>query len=105
MTCLGETLSKLNLEFEIPEDIPFLDIKMGKYNLQRFFYYYIFKCFWNDRFSDKENRLVNFDWYHPIYAHRHTAEEVKAWFQKVGMKLLHLDISDSGITARGKRLL
>jgi len=103
ITNFGKALSDLQVEFEVPEDIPALEIKAGRYNLQRFFYYHIFKCFWNERFNFNENNLVNFDWYHPAHAHRHTAEEVKAWFQKSGLKLTHLDISESGITARGLR--
>ena len=103
MAILGEVLSDLNTEFEIPEDIPVLEIKAGKYNLQRFFYYHIFKCFWNDRFTMDENNLINFDWYHPENAHRHTPEEVKSWFQKAELRIIHFDISESGITARGLR--
>jgi SAM-dependent methyltransferase len=103
MTTFGKTLTDLHIKFEVPEDIPALGMKAGKYNLQRFFYYYIFKCFWNDQFNFDENNLVNFDWYHPAHAHRHTAEEVKAWFQEAGLELVHLDISESGITARGLR--
>jgi SAM-dependent methyltransferase/uncharacterized protein YbaR (Trm112 family) len=101
MTKFGKALSDLHTEFEVPEDIPALGMKAGKYNLQRFFYYHIFKCFWNERFNFDENNLVNFDWYHPAYAYRHTPEEVKTWFQKAGLELVHIDISESGITARG----
>jgi SAM-dependent methyltransferase/uncharacterized protein YbaR (Trm112 family) len=103
MTQLGKALSDLRIEFAIPEDVPAMEIKAGKYNLQRFFYYHIFKCFWNDRFTFDENNLINFDWYHPVYAHRHTPEEVKAWFKEAGLKLFHVDISESGISARGRR--
>jgi len=101
MTSFGKALSDLHVEFEVPENIPALGIQAGKYNLQRFFYYHIFKCFWNERFNFNENNLVNFDWYHPAYAHRHSGGEVKTWYQKAGLKLVHLDISESGITARG----
>jgi hypothetical protein len=101
MTHFGKALSDLHVKFEVPEDISVLGIKAGTYNLQRFFYYHIFKCFWNERFNFDENNLVNFDWYHPAYAHRHTGKEVKAWYQKAGLELVHLDISESGITARG----
>jgi len=103
MTQLGKALSDLRIEFEIPEDVPVLEIKAGKYDLQRFFYYHIFKCFWNDRFTFDENNLINFDWYHPANAHRHTPEEVKAWFQRAKLRLVHLDISESGISARGRK--
>lgn len=101
ITAFGKALSDLQIEFEVPEDIPELSIKAGKYNIQRFFYYHVFKCFWNDRFSFDENNLINFDWYHPAYAYRHTPEEVKGWFQKAGLQLVHLDVSESGIAARG----
>ncbi len=101
MTRLGKALSDLKIEFELTDDIPELRIKAGRYNLQRFFYYHILKCFWNDRFSFEENNLINFDWYHPVNAHRHTPEEVKSWFQEAGLKPLHFDISESGITVRG----
>ena len=104
MTSFGKALSDLHVEFEVPEDISVLGIKAGKYNLQRFFYYHIFKCFWNERFNFDENNLVNFDWYHPAHAHRHTEKEVKTWYRKAGLELVHLDISESGITARGLKL-
>ncbi len=101
MTRFGKALSDLHVKFEIPEDIPILEMKAGKYNLQRLFYYHIFKCFWNDRFTFDENNLINFDWYHPANAWRHTPREVKTWFQKAKLRLVHLDTSESGITARG----
>ncbi len=103
ITKFGKTLSDLKIEFEIPEDIPILEMKAGKYNLQRFFYYHIFKCFWNDRFTFDENNLINFDWYHPANAHRHTAREVKAWFQKARLRFMRFDVSESGITVRGTK--
>jgi arsenite methyltransferase len=101
MTAFGKALSDLQIEFEVPENIPELGIKAGKYDMQRFFYSHVFKCFWNDRFSFDENNLINFDWYHPAYAYHHTPEEVKRWFQKADLQLVHLDVSESGIAARG----
>jgi SAM-dependent methyltransferase len=101
MTGLGKALSDKRIEIEIPEDIHELKMQAGRYDLQRFFYYHIVKCFWNDRFTFDENNLINFDWYHPAHAQRHTPEEVKAWFRRAGLQLIHLDVSESGITARG----
>lgn len=48
ITKLGKALSETKIEFEVPEDIPILKIKAGRYNLQRFFYWNILKCFWNE---------------------------------------------------------
>ena len=42
-------------------------------------YWHFLKCFWNDDFSPNLNDLVNFDWYHPPYASRHTEDEVRGW--------------------------
>jgi 2-polyprenyl-3-methyl-5-hydroxy-6-metoxy-1,4-benzoquinol methylase len=99
ITRLGKALSDLNVEFVLPANIPELGIKAGRYNLQRFVYYNVIKCFWNDDFSPDENVLVNFDWYHPAYTYRHSVEEVEQWTRDFGMKVLTLDTEDlSGIS-------
>jgi len=103
ITRFGKALSGLNIDFEIPEDIPSLEIKAGTYNLQRFFYYHIFKCFWNDEFSFDENNLINFDWYHPAYAWRHTSEELRGWCVENNLDILWWFEEESGITFRCKK--
>jgi len=45
---------------------------------------------------------VNFDWYHPHFAYRHTLDEVKGWFDELGLELEHIDESLSGISAVGR---
>jgi ubiquinone/menaquinone biosynthesis C-methylase UbiE/uncharacterized protein YbaR (Trm112 family) len=103
VTKFGKSLSDMKIDISVPEDIPYLEIKAGRYNLQRFIYWYIFKCFWNDDFDFDTNVMTNFDWYHPKYAHRHTPEEVKQWFKDVNLEILHFDASESGISVRGKK--
>jgi ubiquinone/menaquinone biosynthesis C-methylase UbiE/uncharacterized protein YbaR (Trm112 family) len=103
VTTFGKSLSDMNIEISIPEDIPYLGIKAGKQNLQRFIYWNIFKCFWNDDFDFETNVMTNFDWYHPRYAHRHTPEEVKQWFDDMNLEVLHFDVIESGISVRGKK--
>ena len=98
-TELGKSLDKMNIEINIPKDIPILDIKNGRYPLQRFVYYVMFQCFWNPNLSFKDNNLVNFDWFHPRYAQRHTPEEVKSWFREAGLKKIRRFITNpSGIS-------
>jgi hypothetical protein len=106
VTRIGKALSDQDIDFEIPEDLAELGIKAGRYDLQRFLYYHIFKCFWNDRFTFDENSLVNFDWYHPTYAHRHSPEEIREreWYEEGRLKIVHLDVSESGVTARGIKM-
>lgn len=94
ITKLGKALSDLKAEFEVPEDIPELKIKKGKYDVQRFIYYNMLKCFWNDEFDYHTNVTINADWYHPLDAHRHTKEEVEQWCGEFKVKLLHLDNED-----------
>jgi ubiquinone/menaquinone biosynthesis C-methylase UbiE/uncharacterized protein YbaR (Trm112 family) len=101
ITKLGKSLSDQKTEIDVPEDIPLLGISAGKQNLQRFIYWNVFKCFWNDDFDFETNVMINFDWYHPFYAYRHTPEEVKQWFKDIGLKMLHFDVNESGISARG----
>ncbi|NIO21589.1 MAG: methyltransferase domain-containing protein [Candidatus Aenigmarchaeota archaeon] len=100
-TKLGKSLSELDMEIEVPDNLPQFKIEAGKYDLQRFIYWNALKCFWNADLSFDENNLVNFDWYHPKYAHRHSLDEVKRWFKESGLKIAHFHVDNSGITARG----
>jgi hypothetical protein len=50
------------------------------------------------RFSANLNDLVNFDWYHPPYASRHTEEEVRGWCAELGLAIEHLDNGEAGIS-------
>jgi SAM-dependent methyltransferase len=103
VTKFGKSLSDMNIDISVPEDIPYLEIKAGRYDLQRFVYWHIFKCFWNDDFDFDTNVMTNFDWYHPQYAHRHTPEEVKSWFQDLNLEILSFNVIESGISVRGKK--
>ena len=47
-----------------------------------------------------ENHLINLDWYHPQYAHRHTEEEVRSWCAAAGVRIVHFDAQESGYTVR-----
>lgn len=103
LTRLGKALSELKVEITIPEDVAVLGIKAGRYDLQRFIHYSVFKCFWNERMTFDENVLVNYDWYHPRYAWRHTPEEVRAWVKEAGLTLVHETLDEPGITVRARK--
>lgn len=103
-TKLGEALANLKAILEIPEDLPFLGIKAGRYDLQRFIYYHFFKCFWNPDFTFEENNLVNFDWCHPVFASRHTEEEVAGWFREAGLTEIRVPrANENGVSVVGQR--
>ena len=103
MTKLGKALSDLRVEIEVPEDIPLLEIRAGRHDLQRFLYWNVFKMYWNDGMDWTSNVITNFDWYHPLHAHRHRPEEVRAWFDQEGVAIEHFDVVESGISVLGRK--
>jgi ubiquinone/menaquinone biosynthesis C-methylase UbiE len=101
ITKLGKALSELKSEVTIPEDIPILDIKAGTYDIQRFIYWNILKCFWAENNDFERSLAVNFDWYHPKYAFRFSPEEFKKWFEENALQIKHFSIVESGISSVG----
>jgi len=100
LTELGRVISELNKTVTIARDVDVLGIKAGEYDLQRLIYYNMFKCYWNDRLSFEENVLVNFDWYYPRYARRHTEKEIESWLIEIGLDIIHQHVEEAGITTR-----
>ncbi len=103
ITAFGKSLSELNVTIDVPQDIPLLGIQAGKHDLQRFIYWHMFKCYWNETMSWEANVITNFDWYHPLHAHRHTPEEVQGWCEEQGLSIEHFDIQESGISVLAKK--
>jgi SAM-dependent methyltransferase len=85
MAKLGRAFQKYSEPLLIEEDIPLLDVKRGEYNLQKFIYDHLVKCFYNERFGEDYSALVNVDWYHPKYASHHNRAEVESWFARNGV--------------------
>lgn len=103
LTKLGMELGRLNCEIDVPEDIPYLGIKRGRINLQRFFYWNICKMYYRPDWSLEEMNHVNFDWFRPINCHRQTPKEVFSWVQDAGLVIEHSDIQESGITVVARK--
>lgn len=101
LTRLAEALANLGVSVRVPEDVPLLEIRAGDHDIQRLLYWHFAKLFWNSGLSFEENVHVNFDWYHPRYAHRHTEQEILSWCEAEGLDIRHLDVQESGITVRG----
>jgi SAM-dependent methyltransferase len=85
ITLLGKALSDLKMEITVPE-VPLLGIKGGRHNLQRMLYYTVIKCYWRDGVSFSDNVHVNFDWYYPRYAWRHTPDEIRSWLRSLSLR-------------------
>lgn len=103
LTQLGKTLGELNLEIDIPNDIDILGIPKGKIDIQRLFYWYIFKCYYSPELSFDEMNHFNFDWYAPKNAFRHTEEELRQWCATNNLDVVYENIELSGITMIGKK--
>lgn len=103
LTKLGQALAEANIEIDVPDDIPLLGIKAGRHNVQRLIYWNFAKLFWNPSMTFDENHHVNFDWYHPRYAHRQTEEQVRQWCAESGLRITHMDVQESGLTVRAFR--
>lgn len=100
---LGRALSRLDAKVELPEGVPLLGIEPGVHDVQRLVYWTFLKCFWREEFSENLNTLVNFDWYHPPYAFRHSVDELLRWSGNAGLQTVHLHEGESGISLRARR--
>ncbi len=103
MTKFGRALSELRVEIEVPEDLPLLEIRAGRYDLQRFLYWNVFKMYWNDGMDWTSNVITNFDWYHPLHAHRHRPEELRAWCAEERLTIEHFDEMESGLSVLARK--
>ena len=100
LTKLGQALAELETEVEVPEDVPLLGIKAGRYDVQRLVYWHIAKLFWNSKMTFEENNHLNFDWYAPRYAHRQTESEIRGWCADENLEIVHFDVHEAGYTVR-----
>lgn len=105
LTKLGVELGKVDCEIEVPEDIPYLGIKKGRLNLQRFFYWNICKAYYRPEYTLDEMNHINFDWFRPLNCHRQTPEEVHQWVAEAGMEIEHMDMQEAGITVVARKKL
>ncbi len=95
---LGEALGRLNVVVDVPERVDLLDIPAGKIDIQRLFYWHVFKAFYRPEMSLDEMNHINFDWYAPKNAHRHTVDEVRTWCSDLKLVIEHERVEDAGIT-------
>ena len=98
LTQFGVELGKLNAEINVTDDIPFLGIKKGKIDIQRFFYWNICKLYYRKEYSLDEMNHINFDWFRPMNCHRHTPEEINKWCDEANLTIELMNVQESGIT-------
>lgn len=100
---LGQVLGELDIEVEVPEAVDLLEIPAGRINLQRLFYWHVFKAFYQPEMNIEEMNHINYDWYAPKNAHRHTPEEVREWCRSLGLTIEHEKLEEAGITVIARK--
>lgn len=85
LTLFGKAIADLKAKIDVPA-IQTLGIEAGHHDVQRLLYYTMLKCYWRDGWSLEENTHVNFDWFYPRYAWRHTAAEIRGWLDDAGVE-------------------
>lgn len=103
LTKLGASLGRLETDIVVEDDIPFLGIKKGKLDLQRFFYWNICKAYYKPEYTLEELNHINFDWFRPLNCHRHTQEEIEEFCYSAGLSIEHMNVQDSGITVVARK--
>jgi arsenite methyltransferase len=98
LTALGMALGRLGVQVDVPQQIPFLGIPAGRTDLQRLVYYSIVKAYFRPEFTFDEMHHINFDWFRPLNAHRHTEEEVRSFCADAGLRIERLHAEPSGYT-------
>ena len=103
LTKLGKVLGDMQVTVDVPEDIELLQIPAGKIDLQRLFYWHVFKAFHRPDFTLEELNHLNYDWYAPRNAHRQSPEEVRAWCAEAGLAIERERVEEAGITVIARR--
>jgi arsenite methyltransferase len=98
LTKLGKMIGDLNIRIVIEEEIQLLGIPKGKYDLQRFLYWFFIKMHYDKSLSLEEMNHVNFDWYRPLNCHRFQPEKIEAWLHKLKLEKIRFVVEESGIT-------
>ena len=101
ITRLGKALSDLKTKVTISEPFPELGIRAGEQDIHRFVYWNFLKCFWNDELPFQENVIINFDWFAPEHAHRHTEAEIRSWCHENNIQVVWFHEEESGYSVRG----
>jgi len=99
LTQLGKTLSDLNIKIDVP-DIPQLNIKGGKQDIQRFIYWNFLKCFWSEDLGYDTSVVTNFDWYSPSNAKRYSEEEYKLMIENNNLTIKYFHSEEACYSGR-----
>jgi len=103
LTKLGRALGELAVEVDVPEEVDLLGMPAGRIDVQRLFYWHVLKAYYDPEYSLEELNHINFDWYAPRNAHRHSPEEVRRWCAEAGLGVERENLQEAGITVVAHR--
>jgi arsenite methyltransferase len=103
LTLLGKALGDLHVKVDVPQDVKLLGIPKGEIDIQRLFYWYVCKMYYDEQLNLEEMNHINFDWFAPRYSHRQTPEEVRAWCEAAGLVIERMRVEGAGITVVARR--
>ena len=103
LTRLGQYLGDLDIEIDVPEEVDLLGIPAGPINLQRLFYWHVFKAYHHPDLSFDELNHINYDWYAPLNAHRQSPDEVRRWCEEASLSIERERVEDAGITVIARK--
>lgn len=102
MTDIGRILSEMEVDVQIPEDFAeFGHLKGENMSLQRFIYFAIMKCFWNEDFTYDKCVEFNHDWYSYPVCNTVSPEDAKRWFDNNQIRIDHADVNHANVNLRG----
>ncbi len=104
LTKLGKSLGDLNKKVTIKEDVELLGIQKGTYDVQRLFYWFFVKMYYDKNFSIDEMNHINFDWFRPLNCYRFTPLEIETWLKKLKLKKQRFVVEEAGITVVAKKI-
>lgn len=103
VTTFGKALTEQAVTIDVPVDISALGIAAGEFDVQRWIYWNMFKCFYNADWDWETNVMTNYDWYRPATAHRYQPDEIRAWIAEEHLEVLHEDVGDAGLSYRCRK--
>ena len=102
LTELGRILSEDKKEIQFPS-IPILEIEGGKMTVQRFVYWNLMKCYWNEELGKDASVLTNYDWYSPSQAFRYSEKEFRNWIKEENLDEVHFHCEKACYSGRFKK--
>ncbi len=104
ITEISKILSTIDLDVNVPQEFTeFGNLAGEEMSIQRFFYYAVFKCFWNDDFTFEKSKEFNFDWYSYPICYKTSPEEAVQWFTRNNIHIEHVDFNFSNVNIKGYR--